>query len=255
MLRLALRPAPRLLPPAPRLLLPPPAPPRLPPASRLLLARPLSSSAAGLDRPMQPAAAAAAKRSKRSVAGVLSIRNTWNNTLVTITDTEYKVKGWTSCGTAGFKKSKRSSVFAMEKCLGDAFQKARSVRAAPAPRARTQRSTSHSADPARPAPPHHPAATHTHTHPRPARVCRLPPAAHRRGAGSCDACPAPQLGMQKVMINMTGPAVILRKPLLRSLREQSSLRIMKLRLADSVPHGGCRPRKARRRRYKTKAKR
>ena len=95
----------------------------------------------------------------------------------------------------------------------------------------------------------------THTHPRPARVCRLPPAAHRRGAGSCDACPAPQLGMQKVMINMTGPAVILRKPLLRSLREQSSLRIMKLRLADSVPHGGCRPRKARRRRYKTKAKR
>ena len=57
------------------------------------------------------------------------------------------------------------------------------------------------------------------------------------------------------MINMTGPAVILRKPLLRSLREQSSLRIMKLRLADSVPHGGCRPRKARRRRYKTKAKR
>jgi len=56
------------------------------------------------------------------------------------------------------------------------------------------------------------------------------------------------------MISMTGPAIMLRKPLLRQLREQSQLRIMKLTLSDHVPHGGCRPRKARRRKYKTKAR-
>jgi len=66
--------------------------------------------------------------------------------------------------------------------------------------------------------------------------------------------PFKQLGLRKVMINMTGPAIMLRKPLLRQLREQSQLRIMKLRLSDSVPHGGCRPRKARRRKYKTRAR-
>ena len=57
------------------------------------------------------------------------------------------------------------------------------------------------------------------------------------------------------MINMTGPAIMLRKPLLRQLREQSQLRIMKLTLSDHVPHGGCRPKKARRRKFKTKARR
>ena len=70
------------------------------------------------------------------------------------------------------------------------------------------------------------------------------------------ACPlCHQLGIRKVMINLTGSAMILRKPLMQSLREQSNLRIMKLRLSTAMPHGGCRPRKARRRRIKTKAKR
>lgn len=65
---------------------------------------------------------------RRKTAGVISIRNTWNNTLVTISDMDYKVKGWMSAGQAGFKKSKRSSFFAMEKCLSEAFLKARTVR-------------------------------------------------------------------------------------------------------------------------------
>jgi len=90
------------------------------PATRAL---PFSSSAAGLDTAMR---ATAPKR--RKTAGVISIRNTWNNTLVTISDMDYKVKGWMSAGQAGFKKSKRSSFFAMEKCLSEAFLKARTVR-------------------------------------------------------------------------------------------------------------------------------
>ena len=84
-----------------------------------------SSSAAGLDTAMRSAGSRG--RQRKSIAGVLSIKNTWNNTLVTISDIDYKVKGWMTAGAAGFKKSKRSSYFAMEKCLSEAFQKARSV--------------------------------------------------------------------------------------------------------------------------------
>ena len=94
-----------------------------------------------------------------------------------------------SAGTAGFKKSKRSSVFAMEKTLSLAFSKARAA------------------------------------------------------------------GIRRVMLTLTGPAVFLRKPLFRQVREATGLRVMKLRMAHNVPHGGCRPRKSRRRRIKTKAKR
>ena len=54
---------------------------------------------------------------------------------------------------------------------------------------------------------------------------------------------------------MKGPAVALRKPIMQQVREQTAIRIMKLRLSDSVPHGGCRPKKSRRRRMKTKQRR
>ena len=65
-------------------------------------------------------------------------------------------------------------------------------------------------------------------------------------------CPPPQLGIRKVMVVMCGTAMVLRKPLMNMIREQSQVRIMKLRMQSSVPHGGCRPRKSRRRRIKTK---
>eukprot|EP00308_Calcidiscus_leptoporus_P013134 CAMPEP_0119401102 /NCGR_PEP_ID=MMETSP1334-20130426/142200_1 /TAXON_ID=127549 /ORGANISM="Calcidiscus leptoporus, Strain RCC1130" /LENGTH=214 /DNA_ID=CAMNT_0007425011 /DNA_START=8 /DNA_END=652 /DNA_ORIENTATION=- len=158
----------------------------------------LGSSAAGLEGSLSPTYSSGGTRPRgrgknakalRPIAGILSIKSTWNNTLVTISDTDYKVKGQVSAGSAGFKKSKRSSFFATEKVLLEAFAKAR------------------------------------------------------------------EFGMRRVMLNMTGPAVVVRKPLLKQLREQSKLRIMKLRMSDSVPHGGCRPRKSRRRRYKTKARR
>ena len=46
--------------------------------------------------------------------------------------------------------------------------------------------------------------------------------------------------------------MVLRKPLMNMIREQSQVRIMKLRMQSSVQHGGCRLRKSRRRRIKTK---
>lgn len=127
-------------------------------------------------------------RGRRSLAGVIAIRNTWNNTLVSIADASYKQLGSASGGTVGFKKSKRSSQFATEKCLSAAFAKAREV------------------------------------------------------------------GIHRVHLRLSGPAVLVRKPLFRQLREEVGLRIMKLTYNDNVPHGGCRPRKSRRRRWKTRAR-
>ena len=69
------------------------------------------------------------QRASRSFAGVLSVRNSWNNTIVTISDMDYKTKATVSSGSAGFKKGKRSSFFAMEKCVQEAFRKAHAVRA------------------------------------------------------------------------------------------------------------------------------
>lgn len=163
-------------------------------------ARALSSSAAGFESTVSAEYYSSVdmasklkkekeRRTRRRQGGIISIKNTWNNTIVNISDLDYKTKANVSGGTVGFKKSKRASVFAMEKVMVEAFTKARS------------------------------------------------------------------LGMRKVMISMTGPAITLRKPLVKTLREEAGLRIMKIRASDNVPHGGCRARKSKRRRYRTKAKR
>ena len=128
-------------------------------------------------------------RQRRAQGGVLAIKNTWNNTMVSISNSSYKQVGFVSAGTVGFKKSKRSSQFATERVMSEAFAKARS------------------------------------------------------------------LGIRRVMLSMRGPAISLRKTLFRSIRDETNMRIVKLRMSDNVPHGGCRPRKSRRRRWKTKARR
>ena len=127
-------------------------------------------------------------KGRRALGGVLAIKNTWNNTLVSISNSSYKQVGFVSAGSVGFKKSKRSSQFATERVLSAAFSKAKS------------------------------------------------------------------LGIRRVMLALSGPAISMRKPLFKTLREESGLRLVKFKMNDNVPHGGCRPRKARRRRWRTKAR-
>ncbi|HUU05010.1 MAG TPA: 30S ribosomal protein S11 [Patescibacteria group bacterium] len=56
--------------------------------------------------------------------GIMYIHSTFNNTIVTITDTEGKVLTWASGGMVGFKGSRKSTPFAAqlaaEKALKDA---------------------------------------------------------------------------------------------------------------------------------------
>ena len=65
------------------------------------------------------------KKEKKVIThGVMFIHSTFNNTIITITDTEGKVLAWASGGMVGFKGSRKSTPFAAqlaaEKALKDA---------------------------------------------------------------------------------------------------------------------------------------
>ena len=62
----------------------------------------------------EPKAPKAAKRGKKLVEseGIAHIAATFNNTLITITDTRGNAVAWGTCGKAGFKGSKKSTPYA-----------------------------------------------------------------------------------------------------------------------------------------------
>jgi small subunit ribosomal protein S11 len=65
------------------------------------------------------------KRVKKNVAnGVVHIQSTFNNTIVTITDTGGNVVSWSSAGVQGFKGSRKSTPFAAQLAAQDAAKKA-----------------------------------------------------------------------------------------------------------------------------------
>lgn len=61
---------------------------------------------------------------KNVVAGVAHINSTFNNTLVTITDTNGNAIAWSSCGAKGFKGSRKSTPYAAQVAADDAARKA-----------------------------------------------------------------------------------------------------------------------------------
>ena len=65
------------------------------------------------------------RREKRHVpTGVVHIQATFNNTIVTITDPAGQVVSWASCGTAGFKGTKKGSPFPAQLAAEQAARKA-----------------------------------------------------------------------------------------------------------------------------------
>ena len=54
------------------------------------------------------------KVSKNVINGVAHIRSTFNNTIVTISDTEGNVLSWASAGGLGFRGSRKSTPFAAQ---------------------------------------------------------------------------------------------------------------------------------------------
>jgi small subunit ribosomal protein S11 len=72
--------------------------------------------------------ATAKKRQRRSVAkGVVHVKATFNNTLVTFTDSNGEVISSASAGTVGFKGSRKSTPFAAQRASEEAAKAARKV--------------------------------------------------------------------------------------------------------------------------------
>jgi small subunit ribosomal protein S11 len=65
------------------------------------------------------------KKVKKNIAnGVVHIQSTFNNTIVTITDSVGNVVSWSSAGIQGFKGSRKSTPFAAQMAAQDAAKKA-----------------------------------------------------------------------------------------------------------------------------------
>lgn len=65
------------------------------------------------------------KRAKKNVpVGVVHIRSTFNNTLITVTDMSGNVISWSTAGVRGFKGSRKSTPFAAQLAAEDAVRKA-----------------------------------------------------------------------------------------------------------------------------------
>jgi len=65
------------------------------------------------------------KRVKKNVAiGVAHVFASFNNTVVTITDTTGGTVAWSTCGARGFKGSRKSTPFAAQVAAEDACRKA-----------------------------------------------------------------------------------------------------------------------------------
>ena len=72
----------------------------------------------------QPASSASVKLSKRQVInGVAHIHVSYNNTLVTITDSKGEVIAWSSAGALGFKGTKKSTPYAANLVAKDCVEK------------------------------------------------------------------------------------------------------------------------------------
>ena len=66
------------------------------------------------------------RKARRSVArGVAHIKATFNNTMITITDTAGETLAWASAGTSGFKGTRKSTPFAAQRAAETVAQAAR----------------------------------------------------------------------------------------------------------------------------------
>jgi len=65
------------------------------------------------------------KRVKKNVpVGIVHVRSTFNNTIITVTDQKGNVISWSSAGVRGFKGSRKSTPFAAQLAAEDAVRKA-----------------------------------------------------------------------------------------------------------------------------------
>ena len=79
-----------------------------------------------LDAPIVPAKVVKAKGSKNIHSGIVHVKATFNNTMVTVTDTRGNTIGWSSSGKMGFRGSRKSTAYAAQVVCQDACRQAMS---------------------------------------------------------------------------------------------------------------------------------
>jgi small subunit ribosomal protein S11 len=67
------------------------------------------------------------KQKKLILIGIVNIQTTFNNTIVTITDTLGNTLSWASAGTSGFKGSRKNTPFAAQSATQNAALKAKEL--------------------------------------------------------------------------------------------------------------------------------
>jgi small subunit ribosomal protein S11 len=85
-----------------------------------------TTAAPAAGKPAAGAKAGAKKKIRKGVTkGVAHIKATFNNTMVTITDTNGETISWASAGTVGFKGARKSTPFAAGRAAEKAASEAR----------------------------------------------------------------------------------------------------------------------------------
>src|SRR3712207_9204002 len=69
----------------------------------------------GRQRPQRRGATRSRRRVRRNIStGVVHIKSTFNNTIISISDAEGNVIAWESAGSLGFKRSRKSTPYAAQ---------------------------------------------------------------------------------------------------------------------------------------------
>ena len=63
----------------------------------------------------------------RVTRGRIYVQSTYNNTIITVTDTSGNVIGWGSAGRTGFKGSKKSTPYAAQKTMEDTIARLKEI--------------------------------------------------------------------------------------------------------------------------------
>ena len=85
----------------------------------------MAAPASATSSTTNPSGATKVKKTRKNVpTGMAFIKATFNNTQVTLTDTQGNVLSWATSGAKGFKGSRKSTPFAAQMAAQDAAQKA-----------------------------------------------------------------------------------------------------------------------------------
>ncbi len=99
--------------------------PAAPPAAEATAAPATAVPAAAEEAPAEQPQQRRGRRGKRQLShGQAHIKATFNNTIITISDLEGRVVGWTSGGSVGFKGSRKSTPYAAQVAAEHAARKA-----------------------------------------------------------------------------------------------------------------------------------